>query len=169
LPTTTPSGETGVTMSCSSVPRSRSRTMANAARMVPENASRMAIRPGISRLALRESGLNSITGCGSRGGAASRARVIASSSEWVSAMPVAADRVCDETEESEPSISTRNSALSPLRRRRANSGGISNPTWACPATISCRSAARESTLRTTAKSRVLTRSATSSRLSTVFD
>ena len=62
---TTASGETGVTMSCSSVPRSRSLTMAKAERIVPENVSRIEIRPGMSRFALRMSGLNIITGCAS--------------------------------------------------------------------------------------------------------
>ena len=65
---TTAIGETGVTMSCSSVPRSRSFTIANAERIVPENVSRMEMRPGISRFALRMSGLNIITGCASTGG-----------------------------------------------------------------------------------------------------
>ena len=46
LPSTTATGEAGVTMSCSSVPRSRSRTMANAASSVPEKVRRIATRPG---------------------------------------------------------------------------------------------------------------------------
>ena len=70
LPTTTAIGETGVTISCSSVPRSRSRTIEKAASSVPEKVSRIATSPGMRRLALRESGLNSITGCGINGGLA---------------------------------------------------------------------------------------------------
>src|SRR5439155_890677 len=98
---TTASGETGVTINCSSVPRSRSFTMANAERIVPEKVSRMATRPGISRFALRESGLNIITGCASTTGW--RARwAMRSFSVFCNTTPLAAASACVDTVESEP-------------------------------------------------------------------
>ena len=62
LPRSRPNGRTGVTKSCSSVPRSFSRTMENAVRNVVTLSSIMAVRPGRKKLGERESGLKSILG-----------------------------------------------------------------------------------------------------------
>src|SRR6266542_4114291 len=130
-------------MSCSSVPRSRSRTIAKAARRVPEKVSRIATRPGMRRLALRESGLKSRSGWVRIGRSFAWARSASSVTDLAKATPLAAARACAEIVESEPSIRTRTSAGSPFRRRRAYSGGISTPTEARPATMNSFKAGRD--------------------------
>ncbi len=118
FPRMTATGEAGVTMSCSSVPRSRSRTMANAASRVPENVRRIATRPGIRRFAVRESGLKSMSGCTRIASSFTPAFSAISATDRDSASPLAAASAWLEIEESEPSISTSTSAGCPFRRRR---------------------------------------------------
>src|SRR5207247_8254468 len=57
-----PIGRTGVTKSCSNVPRSFSRTIENAVRKVVTFNSRMAVSPGKKKFGERESGLKSSFG-----------------------------------------------------------------------------------------------------------
>ncbi len=78
--------------------------MANAERMVPEKVSRMAMSPGISKFALRMSGLKSITGCASI--AASRLLASIRLMLFDSTTPFAAFSAAVATVESDPSIST---------------------------------------------------------------
>ena len=106
-------------MSCSSVPRSRSRTMAKAASSVPEKVSRIATSPGIRRFALRESGLKRKRGCVRMGRSAAPARCASSEIDCAKATPLAAAKAWLEMVESEPSISTSTSAGWLFRRRRA--------------------------------------------------
>jgi hypothetical protein len=93
--------------------------MANAASSVPENVSRIATSPGISRFAVRESGLKSSSGCGRIGMSFVPARWASSFTERESATPLAAASAWLEIVESEPSMSTRKSAGCSFSRRRA--------------------------------------------------
>jgi len=74
---------------------------------VPEKVRRMAMSPGIKRLALRESGLKRSCGRASMGRVRRPERWPSSSIERERARPFAAPRACAEMLESEPSMSTR--------------------------------------------------------------
>ena len=104
-----PIGRTGVTKSCSSVPRSFSRTIEKAVRNVVTLSSRMAVSPGRKKFGERESGLNSSFGRIST----ANVSLLTSTRRSDSSRPIAVVTLMawPATDESEPSISTSTCAL----------------------------------------------------------
>jgi hypothetical protein len=130
---------TGVTWSCSSVPRSLSRTIAIAVNWMSVNVRRIAMRPGMMNVAVRRSGLYQGLTRRSTGGPGSFQPALAASvrSESWFEIPPAIAIAWLAVVVSEAFTTRRAFALAPRRRSLPKSWSITRPTEAWPESISC--------------------------------
>ena len=158
---------TGVTWSCSSVPRSLSRTIAIAVNWMSVNVRMIAMRPGMMNVAVRRSGLyQGLTRTST--GSAGVFQPARCARRWIDrpfAIPLAIDIACDEVVVSDAFTMRSACAGAPRWMSLPKFASITRPTDACAESISRRSSACESTYLTTSKYSLAVIFETSSRLS----